>query len=183
MARTHDRRRAGTKDTAMAPAPGLDKTPDERLAEARADWLDALVTGTEEGLAHAAHRLQRAQAWEDAVAAYEHIGERFPHARAQAQTGAGDCWLFSVYARSGVPRRRRVTALEKALDCYDRALRAGDASRRLDESYWSACELLAEALAGRRDEQLRVLRRYAEAFPEGLHRREATRWRDDLRSR
>ena len=167
----------------MAPSPGLDKTPDERLAEARSDWMDALVGGTEAKLTRAAQQLQRAQAWEDAVQAYEHIAERFPHARAAAFAGAGDCWLFSVYARSGVPRRRRVAALEQALTCYDRARGAGDVSRRVDDSYWSACELLAEAHAGRREEQRRILERYAAAFPEGQHRRDAERWRGDLRSR
>ncbi len=153
----------------------LAKTPEERVSEARSAWRDALGLGTEEALHRAALKLRQAQAWEDAIQAYALLGERFASARALAAHGAGDCFLFSVYARAGVPTELRVRALESALGWYDSALAHGATPGRIEDGYWSACEMLAEACAAERPRQLEVLARYRRAFPHGSHRTEADR--------
>ena len=151
----------------------LAMTPEERAAHAREAWQRAVARGERAAMIDAAEQLQRAQAWEDGARAYALLGERFEDLRGSAAAGVGDCILYSVYARAGTPREDRVEVLQTALAWYDSALRHGCPRDRVEESYWSACELLLAAHEGHRLRQLEALSRYQSTFPDGLHREDA----------
>jgi len=159
--------------TESAISADLALTRDERLAAARSAWTKAADAGDGTSMSEAAQGLQHAQAWEEAARAYALVGERFPETRGESAAGAGDCILFSVYARAGVERNDRVKALEAALAWYDSALRWGHPRERLEASYWSACELLLSAHEGHRLRQLEALARYQSTFPDGQHKVDA----------
>lgn len=155
--------------------------PEERLAAARRGWRAALARGDREDLADGALRLQQAQAWPEAIAAYLHLADRFPVARAEAARGTGDCFLFSVYANAGVALETRIAVLEMALRWYDVALQHGHPRGWIEDSYWSACEMLFQAHGGDRARRLHSLQRYQRAFPDGPHRDDASRYLEALR--
>jgi hypothetical protein len=151
----------------------LAMTPQERVTKARDAWDRAVARNDRATMVEAAEQLQRAQAWEDGARAYALLGERFDDLRGSAAAGVGDCILYSVYARAGTPREDRVEVLQTALAWYDSALRHGCERERIEESYWSACELLLAAQEGHRLRQLEALARYQSTFPNGLHREDA----------
>lgn len=150
------------------------KTPAERVAEARASWQNASSAGDQYQMEDAALDLQHAEAYGDAIKAYEAIAERFPAERSRSLYSVGDCWFFSVYGRD-LPAAEETRALEAAVHFYGQALGAGHEPEYVEENYWCATEVLLD-LAPNDGHRRQLLDRYRGTIPRHVQRPDVDDW-------
>ncbi len=121
----------------------LAKSPAQRKDEARARFAAALASGDRKAMWDAALKLQHAQAYAEAEAAYDELGRRFPAELGDALRSKGDAALFSVLYAGRPAAEEHVPALERAVSLYLSALRHGKRADDLDENLWEAARALS----------------------------------------
>lgn len=142
------------------------KRASEMLEKARRD-LDP------DEMTHAAlELLHDGAAYDDAAKVLDELARTYPDRRADATALTGDANLFAALRDPAGPRPEHVPRLEKAISCYESAMRFGKLPSHVEDHYWKAASALAFVHPSpvRRRGAVDVYRR---TFPNGSHVAEA----------
>lgn len=135
----------------------------ERDLSALDRFRKSMREGSEQEQLIAAQHLLGSGNHKEALIAFEIIAKTYDHQKGYCYFKQGDCYL-------------RMEEEEKAIDCYEDALKNAYSPEDVDDAIWQACES-----AYYKFREIDIVRRYIDLFPEGNSIRYAKSIIDNLR--
>ncbi|MDD4576181.1 MAG: hypothetical protein PHI36_07120 [Bacteroidales bacterium] len=123
----------------------------------------AMREGSEQEQLIAAQHLLGSGNHKEALIAFEILAKTYDHQKGYCSFKQGDCYL-------------RMEEEEKAIDCYEDALKNAYSAEDVDDAIWQACES-----AYYKFREIDIVRHYIDLFPEGNSIRYAKSIIDNLR--
>lgn len=135
----------------------------ERDLSALDRFRKSMREGSEQEQLIAAQHLLGSGNHKEALIAFEILAKTYDHQKGYCYFKQGDCYL-------------RMEEEEKAIDCYEDALKNAYSPEDVDDAIWQACES-----AYYKFREIDIVRRYIDLFPEGNSIRYAKSIIDNLR--